>query len=99
MAGQNTRNPARGKRSKNHGLTDVEKAETRRGWLYALPDWVFIVTLLFIPAPITRPIHCFHSRVHGHRDCDPPGLGIGIGFDRAGIKPVEQHPPNLLPFA
>ena len=83
MAGQNTRNPARGKRSKNHGLTDVEKAETKRGWLYALPDWVFIVTLLFIPCLLLVVMACSRwGLMSGSR---------GFNFPDNFIK-VFQHP-------
>lgn len=39
-------------------MSTAERTETRRGWLYALPDWVMLVGLFFVPIVILIIMTC-----------------------------------------
>ena len=65
--------------SKSAGAVPVHKskakaAQTRRGLLYALPDWLMIIVLFFVPIVLLVVMACSRwSLLGGNRGVNFPG--------------------------
>lgn len=83
MAGIATRDLTRKKKYGKKQSISTERAETKQGWLYALPDWLFIITLLLIPCILLIVMACSRwSLMSGSR-----GLNFPDNFTK-----VFHHP-------